>query len=361
MMPRRSASRRAQRALARAAGDRRVLAGAAATAGAALAVGVARELIGHEDHDGADGARAYRIRRDERPPDAVVRIARGRLDDALEQLREHLGDDPALAIHEARKDMKKARSVLRLVRDRIGEEVYQCENGRLRDAGRALSASRDAQAKAETLEALAERFGDELPDSVEGLQADLERERDSVAAALDDRDSELRATVREAIEAIVAAHDSVEDWAPSKRGWKLLAPGLERSYGTGRDRFRDVRRDPSAENIHEWRKRVKDLWYDLRLLRDSWPDVLVGMADQAHDLSDLLGDHHDLTVLAEDVQRRPALADGGEDLGAISSAVESRQEELLEAAVPIGERLYAEDPNAFVKRMRAYWKAWRPG
>jgi CHAD domain-containing protein len=342
LVPQRSASRRAQRALGRAAG-------------------VARELIGHDDEDDAHNDRAYRIRRDERPPDAVVRIAGGRLDDALEQLRERLEDDPAAAIHEARKDLKKARSLLRLVRDRIGEEAYRRESDRLRDAGRMLSGSRDAQAKAETLEALAERFGDELPAGVEGWRADLERERDSVTADLDDRDSELRAAVRDAIEAIAASRDSVEDWAPSKRGWKLLAPGLERSYGRGRDRFRDVRRDPSAESIHEWRKRVKDLWYDLRLLRDSWPGVLGQTADQAHDLSDLLGDHHDLTVLAEDVHGRPAFADDGDDLAAITSAIESRQEELLEAAVPVGERLYAEAPDAFVKRMRAYWKAWRPG
>jgi hypothetical protein len=79
------------------------------------------------------------------------------------------------------------------------------------------------------------------------------------------------------------------------------------------------------------------------------------MADQAHELSDLLGDHHDLTVLSEDVDRRSGL--DGEEALAIQGVIEGRQEELLEAAVPIGERLYAEPSKMFVKRLRAYWRA----
>ena len=33
-------------------------------------------------------------------------------------------------------------------------------------------------------------------------------------------------------------------------------------------------RDPSPEHLHDWRKRVKDLWYHLRLLRDAWTDAM---------------------------------------------------------------------------------------
>jgi CHAD domain-containing protein len=175
-------------------------------------------------------------------------------------------------------------------------------------------------------------------------------------------DSELRRAARDAAGAIAATRKSVDSWSFSKAGWKLVGPGVERTYRRGRNRFRDVRRDPTPENIHEWRKRVKDLWYDLRLLRDSWPDVMSEMGDEAHELADLLGDHHDLTVLAADVRERESPAGEGEDeVAALIAAIEGRQEELLEAAVPVGERLYAESPNAFGKRMHAYWRAWRPG
>ena len=87
-------------------------------------------------------------------------------------------------------------------------------------------------------------------------------------------DSETRRRAARAAAEIAAGRAAVEDWSPTKSGWKLLAPGLERTYKRGRARFSDVLRDPSPENVHEWRKRVKDLWYHLRLLRDSWPEVL---------------------------------------------------------------------------------------
>ena len=100
-MPHRSGPSRAARALARAARDRRIIGGAAATAGAALAAGVARELMTDDDGPGTDSPGAYRIKNGERASAAVLRIARGRLDRALEQLSSGLDKDPVTAVHEA--------------------------------------------------------------------------------------------------------------------------------------------------------------------------------------------------------------------------------------------------------------------
>jgi CHAD domain-containing protein len=359
---RRSPSQRAQRALARAAGDRRLVAGTAVTAGAALAAGVARELLARTDGDdvGGGASRAYRIKRKEELTKAIVRIARGRVDDALEHLSEGLDRDVSSAVHEARKDLKKARAVVRLVRVPIGKSAYRRENARLHDAARALSGSRDAEVKIETLEAIAERAEEDLPEGFTAMRANLEKERDGWVAEHDDGDSDLRRAAELAAAEIAAARDSISRWQFASSGWALLEPGLKRSYRRGRKRFHETLADPSAENVHEWRKRVKDLWYHLRLLRDSWPETLSGMSDQAHELSDLLGDHHDLTVLGQDAQMRPELAGDAAGLSAAKSLITDRQRELMEAAVPIGERCYAESPKAFAKRLRTYWQAWRP-
>jgi CHAD domain-containing protein len=356
LIPRHSVPNRAARALARAARDRRVLAGAAATAGAALAAGVAREVRTSDEDPGAGSYGPYRIKGRETASAGVVRVAQARLDHAFEQLRHDvLEEDAATAIHEARKDLKKTRAVLRLVRDQLGKERYRRANARLRDASRALSGSRDATVKSATLEALAERYGDELPGGLRELRRELKEEQRAVETSVGDRDSETRVAVQRAAELIAAANEDIDEWAFSKSGFKLFAAGLERTYGRGHQRFADVRGDPTAENVHEWRKRVKDLWYDFRLLRDTWPPILGGMADEAHELSDLLGDHHDLTVLSGDLDGRAEI-DGDEALTA-HALIDGRQEELLEAAVPIGERLYAESPKAFVKRLHGYWRA----
>jgi CHAD domain-containing protein len=264
-------SERSQRALARAAHDRhaQLVAGLVAGTGAAIA---AKAALDHRADDGAEPGeeRTYRLRRREPAAAGIRRIAEGRADDALEQLREGTERDPAPTIHEARKDLKKLRSVLRLVRGDLGEAVYRSENVRFRDAGRMLSGARDAQVKLETLAALRERFGDRLPADGMALFAhalDGERER------LADPDGEALAVDR-AAGAIEAGRNAIAEWPLDADEWSLVGPGLKRSYGRGRNRYADVRDDAGDEAVHEWRKRVKDLWYHLRLVRNAKKSVL---------------------------------------------------------------------------------------
>ena len=119
--------------------------------------------------------------------------------------------------------------------------------------------------------------------------------------------------------------------------------------------MKEVRKEASAAAVHAWRKRVKDLWYQLRLVQEAWPAPLGATAEQAHELAELLGDHHDLAVLAEDLGSRWGVSGKAR----FEAAIERRQRELLAAALTIGARLYAEKPGAFSDRLRAYWLAWR--
>ncbi len=107
--------------------------------------------------------RAYRLKRGESAADGLRRVARGRAEKAVARLRGAGPGDTADAIHGARKDLKKLRTVLRVVRADLGKRSFQTESGSFRDAGRQLSDSRDAEVKLATLKGLEERFGDELP------------------------------------------------------------------------------------------------------------------------------------------------------------------------------------------------------
>jgi CHAD domain-containing protein len=220
-----------------------------------------------------------------------VRIARGRIDDAAEQLSGH-ARDRAAAVHEARKDLKKLRSLLRLARPALGSKLYRRENGRFRDLGRALSDARDAEVKLQTLGAL--RNAGVAADGIDEYKQALARERAAAEATEE--------TLDEAIAELESARDALDEW--DLNGWRPTGKGLRRAYRRGRKALAAVRAEPSDAAVHEWRKRSKDLWYHLRLLRDGRPEVLAPAADRAHELSDLIGDHHDLAVLAEDVKAR---------------------------------------------------------
>jgi hypothetical protein len=82
------------------------------------------------------------------------------------------------------------------------------------------------------------------------------------------------------------------------------------------------------------------------------------MGDRAHDLSDLLGDHHDLAVLREDAEGRAGLL-RRETIDSLDELIEQRQTELLDDALAVGEELYAEKPKKFAARIEGYWTEWR--
>jgi CHAD domain-containing protein len=348
-------SRRAQRAIARLARDRRARFAAGAATGAVGAGAATTKALLDRRRRTSD---RYRFQQGEDVAEGIRRIARGRADSALAHLRGELDEGFAEAIHEARKDLKKLRAVVRLVREPLGERAYRAENERFRDAGRELSGTRDAEVKLETLMVLRERFADDFPAGVAPLLHALESERHAISSQAAGDGGHGRAEVGTAVARIEEGREAIDGWKLAGEGFELIEDGLRRSYRRGRKRFAAAADDPSAENVHEWRKRVKDLWYHLRQVRDARPGKLGKAGDRAHDLSDLLGDHHDLTVLREDAARRPGLL-RDEAAAALKELIARRQAELVEEAIPLAEKLYAKKPKRFVSRIHGYWDAWR--
>jgi CHAD domain-containing protein len=299
------------------------------------------------------GARSYRLSGGEDVGEGLRRIALGRAESALQTLAEIDGDDFAASIHSARKDLKKLRAVLRLARADLGKKAFRAESRRYRDAGRLLARNRDAEVKLETLAALGDRFGEELPLAASGAwSAVLRHERDRLAEAAG---GETAVRIEQARTAIEDGRRRIPDWSLKAAPRGLIGAGLAGTYRQGRKEMGRALAEPSAENVHRWRKRVKDVWYQLRIVGGAWPATIGEAADQAHDLADLLGDHHDLAILRADLVDRAEV----EDRPAFEALIDRRQEELLAQALALGSRFYAEKPKAFGRRIESYWRLWR--
>jgi len=248
----------------------------------------------------------------------------------------------------------KGGRVLHMLRHELGDERYRAQNDAYRDSGRLLSASRDAEVKVQTLEAVCERYAERLPAGAadEWLRA-LREERDRAVDALGEDGG---AALDQALATVEAGRAQIDSWPLEREDWKLVGPGISRAYKRGRKRMRRVADDPDPEAIHEWRKRVKDLWYHLRVLAVATPEGLADRVEIADRLADALGDHHDLAVLRDDLLLRelPTVK-----RAALVGAIADRQEELLAEALPLGERLYDRKPKRFRKKMRSGWRDWR--
>jgi CHAD domain-containing protein len=344
--------RSARRAIEEAKDPRKAAAVAAAgTAAAAAGFGIRKLRDGDLRAFDSD---AYRLLEGEPVGPGVRRAIVAQVDDAIAHLRGDGGVEPAEAIHEARKDIKKIRSALRLVRHVIGDDAWRRENDQYRDVARTLSGFRDAEILVEALDSLGERFGPPAAERFRELREQLDGE---VKAAHED--GSIERAMASAAADLSAGRARIEGLPLDGDGWDLIAPGLHRSYRRGRRRLRAVEEDASVTNLHELRKRVKDLWYQLRLIKDADPQLIGSLADHAHDLSDHLGDDHDLALLREEAaSRRTTFAEPGDQRN-LADLVDRRRGELQFAAISLGERIYAEKPKRFLKRLEKRWEAWR--
>lgn len=305
---------------------------------------------------------AYQIEPGEALSAAVRRIAREEFDDSLAHLRRVMAEGEAgdgersAAIHQARKSWKKLRGLVRLVRAPLGEETYRRENATFRDAGRRLSPVRDAQVLEATLAGLVapEDADDGASYGADVLRNELHRHRQETVVAL----LEVTGTVEEVIAELEAVRPRIAGWTIGE-GWESVEPGIARTYRRGRGALEEARRAPTVESLHDWRKRVKYRWYQVRLLAPLWSKVLVAEGDELDELGDRLGDDHDLATLLAFVRDREPLRRklGEERVARLSRRVEERRAELQRAAWALGSRLYAEKPKRFVARLASYWEA----
>jgi CYTH domain-containing protein len=152
----------------------------------------------------------------------------------------------------------------------------------------------------------------------------------------------------------VEARDRAERWKVPK-DFTALAGGLHDTYRRARRRHRDVAAAPDDETVHEWRKAVKQLWYQARLVEPAAPSVLSALVDRLDDLSEALGDDHDLAVLIERFGADPDAFGGHRVVERTTVLARLQQDELRARALRLGATIFAERPRAFAERIAAYW------
>ncbi len=295
---------------------------------------------------------SYRLSLERPAPDAVRAVARERAEHALGVLRETAPDDPATAVHDVRKDTKKLRALLRLLQPAIDPGLRRGENRAIAAIAQRLSGSRDAEVLAGLAADLRERAVGQAPETT------FIAVHDALASRVD-ADGGLDGQVPAAAAQLEALAERIDTWPLDEVRPRTLVAGLERSYRRGRDDLERVRRRPGdPERLHEWRKRVKDLWYQERLLRDAWPGVMKAQAAELDELGELLGDDHDLAVLRDELTAPDGVGAGiASDLQPVVAAIDDRRGDLQERALATGARVYAEKPSAFARRHRAYLRA----
>jgi CYTH domain-containing protein/CHAD domain-containing protein len=276
------------------------------------------------------------------------RVANERLGDAIDRLDAVIsGRDADLetAIHEVRKRCKETRGLARLIRPALGTDFGSFDRS-VRAAANQLSAFRDAHALLATIDTVRTVVDDDALDAVRSHQA-------TVAA-------NASASIEAGDERIARARELLVDARRQSRSWSVrrteLRSGATDTYRAGRTAFRRAEKEPTDHRLHEWRKEVKYLWYQLRLLQDASPSVIGPIVEHLDDLAEALGEDHDLAVLVERLDTTPDAFGPPATVEQVRNVARALQSALRERAFRAGAVVYAERADAFGRRIGAYWR-----
>ena len=256
-------------------------------------------------------------------------------------------------IHEARVELKRMRALLHLARSGLDSEVFASENQTYRDTGRKLSQAREAEVNLTIFEALAGSADDGETVIVRTLlQEDAARSHRRAMRAT--RLASIAATLR-------ARGHALGVGRLEKDEWPLLETALHKGYRRAR-KLRQIARDPGREKeLHESRKRVKRLFYQLEFLRRALGKAACKVLTRLRKLGVLLGEHHDLCVLRATLIEHAAHGVTAAESPNVAEKIEKELARLLKRIRKQANAAFEERPKAFLKALHADWTRWRLG
>ncbi|TWI56543.1 CHAD domain-containing protein [Pseudomonas duriflava] len=289
---------------------------------------------------------SFRIQARQRPDEEVRRVVTER----IEKAKEALAAGSAEGVHNARKRLKEIRAVLRLVRGPLGKNTFATQNIRFRDLGQGLSSLRDASAIVESWDALAAQNRKRFTSAaMKRVRARLVERAENAAQ------SEAGSAHTDLLVELDDARHEVATWKLKGKGFGLFEGGVLKTYRDGRRALKVAIADPTDDTLHEWRKRVKDHWYQTQLLMDIWPAQFKARQKYLKKLSEYLGDDHDLAVMQDLLLQEPELFGAGTTRQALGESIVARRAELQSRAIELGLKVYLDKPNALVEYWQGLW------
>jgi len=302
-------------------------------------------------------------------------------DVALEQLAHGEHRDPHRAVHEARKAIKRLRTIVRLLEGQLGAEGCAREEIALRAAAAMLASARDTEVTLNTLDLIVRLD----PKRLSGKPGVL-RLRQQLAAERERRERQVLAPSNRLV-----VSDALRLFRARAAAWQLVdgpgigsvEQGLTRIYRQGRRRFHRAagKRGGRMRTMHQWRKRVKDLRYAAEALQRAerrsgeraggsrarrrareearWLRRVGGRADR---LGEMLGEEHDLAVLGEWIAAHGAAAGAGRGTRRrLLKLIARRRAKLRRRALRDGMKLYDRKTERFVRRAGKAYRRSSPG
>lgn len=246
--------------------------------------------------------------------------------------------NPATAVHDSRKALRRARAILGLVAGALPKGERRAVKGALQDARRALSTVRDHAVAPETLSQL-------MLDETD--RATANRVLASAAEAMP-ATAEIKQLLAESATRAAAQAEALQAALPHEVDWDVVVDGARATYGEARRASRAAKR--SKAWFHTWRRRSKELVYQLELVANHAGPRVTAIHGELAGVTDMLGPAVDLIMVREFIA---TFAQGvpAEDTDRLRDSIDSHLDDLMKSARKAARDAFRLKPKKLEKRV----------
>jgi CHAD domain-containing protein len=258
--------------------------------------------------------------------------------DAAREAAGSVDKTPTTAVHEYRKALRRARAVLALVSHALPRGERRAILRALREARRALGSARDRAVVPDTMTA-AEL--DEVDRSTAG----------TIVSASDETmppTAEIKQLLAEGAARAAAQVEALEASLPQRLDWSTLERGIRDTYDAARSARKAAKRSRRA--FHTWRRRSKELTYQLELLAGYAGTRTAELHRELEHVTDTQGPAVDLLML-RDLVRTHAGGISPEAVDRLSGALDTQLDDLIADSRRAGRDMFKRKPRRFARRV----------
>ncbi|MFC2137205.1 CHAD domain-containing protein [Bacteroidota bacterium] len=218
-----------------------------------------------------------------------IRLINEQIQSAIDVLKDN-EIDIEKSIHEARKSIKRIRALLKCIQFAIKMSDYRRENQFLRDIKNLISDIRESTVLIDTLEYCKKHNKKVVAEETfERLHQKLIREKNKAI-----NNYKKTNKLEQTIDTYEIARIRLNNIDFIKTDSKSMIEGINKIYKKGRCLVNNCNKEKDSVMLHELRKAMKYLWYQLSIFKNYWPELINTYTKNFERLSDLLGIEHDL-------------------------------------------------------------------
>lgn len=252
-------------------------------------------------------------------------------------------------VHDVRVLMKRARAAIKLLRSSMDEQTFRREYAAFRETGRIMSTWRESAVHLKLLRdfrkkhpALFSRVRDE-----QAIRQILVIHEDPASSSGNIREDLLK--IRDMLH---RSSFRIRFLNMQYLDQDLLRAELERSFLLVADCYLTARHNPKDVNIHEFRKKTKDLLYQLFFFRQSNPKAVRNFEKRLDTLAQDLGKYNDYAVLLRTIEYKYTPGCRNQAMDEFAVIIRQEQDRYLGRIWPAAYRIFR--PGLTLQDMRGF-------